>query len=170
MTGASPPLRDGPPSSPRTGTPALTASTAWELSLRLVTSTSDQHQLGEEFPSSVPKPRPSSRHLNAGHHRSRKNRTPLRLIPGPMAFPGSDVIYTVSTRPQWFTHVRLLDPHLPHPVRLFRNAHHPGSFTNTAHGGVRPPPAGRPRRTYLHLRYSTKITKSSSYIRTSQPC
>ncbi len=37
--------------------------------------------------------------------------------------------------------VRLLGSHLTHHVRLFRNAHHPGSFTDAACGGLRPPPA-----------------------------
>src|SRR5664279_83247 len=42
------------------------------------------------------------------------------------------VIATLTTLQQWFTH-----------VRLFRGAHHPGSFTGATHGGLQPPPAGR---------------------------
>lgn len=39
--------------------------------------------------------------------------------------------------------------------RLFRSAHHDRHFTDAACGGLKPPPAGRFRRTYLHLLHST---------------
>jgi hypothetical protein len=114
---------------------------------------------GEEFSCSMSKPGPSSRHLYAGHRRGRKQITP-RLIPEKSPIPGFDVISCVTTRHQRFTHVRLLDPHLPPSTRrLFHDAHHHGSFTAATHGGLEPPSAGRPRRTYLHLRHSTMTNK-----------
>jgi hypothetical protein len=74
---------------------------------------------------------------------------------------------SLTTRLQWFTHVRLLGPYLPHPVRLFHDAHHHGSFTAAAHGGLTPAPACRCRRTYLHLHNSTTIESLRLLHRTS---
>ena len=100
---------------------------------------------GEGFPRFVLEPEPSSRHLYAGHHQANKQ-APAWLVPGQQRDPGFDVVPTLSTDHQWFTHVRLLGSHLTHLVRLFRVAHHHGSFTAAAHGGLRPPPTGRSRR------------------------
>jgi hypothetical protein len=100
---------------------------------------------GEGFPRSVLEPEPSSRHLCAGHHRANKQ-APARFVPGQQRDPGFDVVPTLSTDHQWFTHVRLLGSYLTHLVRLFRVAHHHGSFTAAARGGLGPPPAGRSRR------------------------
>ena len=75
---------------------------------------------------------------------------------------------SLTTRLQWFTHVRLPDPYLPHPVRLFHDAHHHGSFTAAAHGGLTPAPACRCRRTYLHLHNSTTIESLRLLHQTSQ--
>ena len=75
---------------------------------------------------------------------------------------------SLTTRLQWFTHVRLPGPYLPHPVRLFHDAHHHGSFTAAAHGGLTPAPACRCRRTYLHLHNSTTIESLRLLHRTSQ--
>jgi len=66
---------------------------------------------------------------------------PARLIPGQDPGPGSDAVHTLSALQQWFTHVRLPSSHLTHHVRLFRSAHHPGSFTGAACGGFGPLPA-----------------------------
>jgi hypothetical protein len=66
---------------------------------------------------------------------------PARLIPGQDPNPGFDAIHTLSTLQQWFTRVRLLGSYLTHLVRLSRSAHHPGSFTEAACGGLEPPPA-----------------------------
>ena len=71
---------------------------------------------------------------------------------------------SLTTRHQWFTHVRLLGPHLPHHVRLFHDAHHHGSFTAAARGGLTPAPACRCRRTYLHLHNSTTTGNFVFYI------
>src|SRR6266700_7311072 len=67
--------------------------------------------------------------------------------------------HSLTTRHQWFTHVRLPGPHLPHHVRLFHDAHYHGSFTAAARGGLTPAPACRCRRTYLHLHNSTTTGK-----------
>src|SRR5665648_841939 len=77
------------------------------------------------------------------------------------------VIATLTTLHQRFTYVRLLGPHLPHHVRLLRDAHHPGSFTGATHGGLQPPPAGRLWRAHLHHRHSTATISTIFYIATS---
>ncbi len=74
----------------------------------------------------------------------------------------------LTTRHQWFTYVRLLGPHLPPSRRLFHDAHHHGSFTAAARGGLIPAPACRCRRTYLHLHNSTTTAHFRFYIETSQ--
>jgi Integrase core domain len=74
----------------------------------------------------------------------------------------------LTTRHQWFTYVRLLGPHLPPSRRLFHDAHHHGSFTAAARGGLTPAPACRCRRTYLHLHNSTTTARFRFYIETSQ--
>src|SRR4029077_9048609 len=66
---------------------------------------------------------------------------PARLIPGQDPGPGSDAVHTLSALQQWFTRVRLPGSHLTHHVRLFRSAHHPGSFAGPACGGFGPLPA-----------------------------
>jgi hypothetical protein len=109
-------------------------------------------------PRSAPAPEPGSRHLCAGHHLANQQ-APARLIPGQQLDPGFDVADTLSTLPQWFTRVRLPGSHLTHLVRLFRNAHHPGSFTGAACGGLGPPPAERSRRANLHHQCSTASKK-----------
>src|ERR1035441_9291923 len=124
------------------------------------------HQ-GEGFPRSAPEPEPRSRHLCAGHPSGQQAGTRQTL---PRATTGPwfrIVVATLSTFHQWFTHVRLLSSHLTHHVRLFRNAHHHGSFTAAACGGLRPPPAravpeGLPPSPVQH-----RIQKNSVYIGTS---
>jgi hypothetical protein len=73
---------------------------------------------------------------------------------------------SLTTRHQWFTHVRLLGPHLPHLVWLFHDAHHHDSFTAAARGSLTPSPACRCRRTYLHLHNSTTTGAFVFYIET----
>jgi len=135
-------------------------------SLSPTTPTHSRHYRGEAFPRSTPAPEPNSRHLHAGHHQGSKQVSPW-LIPGQQLDPGFDVIDTLSTLQQWFTHVRLLGSHLTHLVRLFRHAHHHGSFTAATDGGLRPPPAKRPRRTNLHHQCSTATLNAIFYIATS---
>src|SRR5512133_897100 len=67
--------------------------------------------------------------------------------------------------PCTFRHVdshRLPDPHLTHQVRLFSRRSPQRSSANAAVGGLKPPPAGRLRRAYLHLPRST-ASRSSTY-------
>src|SRR5215218_1716847 len=128
------------------------------VSLSPTTPTRGQPYRGEEFPRSAPAPEPGSRHLCAGHHLANQQ-APARLIPGQQLDPGFDVVATLSTLHQWFTRVRLPGSHLTHRMRLFRNAHHPGSFTGAACGGLGPPPAERSRRTNLHHQHSTASKK-----------
>src|SRR5437879_6222914 len=67
----------------------------------------------DRFTRAAPEPRPSSRHLHAGH-RLASRQAPARLIPDRALGPGFDVIHrTFSTRHQWFACARLLGPHLP---------------------------------------------------------
>ena len=77
----------------------------------------------------------------------------------------------LSTRHQWIACARLLGLHLPRSTaRLFRRRSPPRLLTAAACGGLRPPPAGRPRRTpdpkdrALHLRYSTASISPIFYI------
>src|SRR5881392_741236 len=115
------------------------------FSLSPASPTPGQRHRGEAFPRSALAPEPGSRHLHAGHHLANKQ-APARLIPGQQLDPGFDVAATLSTRQQWFTHVRLPGSHLTHFMRLFRHAHHHGSFTAAADGGLESLPAERIRR------------------------
>ena len=109
---------------------------------------------GDRFPRSVPEPEPSSRHLYAGHHLA-SQQAPARLVPGQQRDPGFDDIDTLSTLHQWFTHARLLDPHLTPSRAPFPQRSPPRLLTAAARGGLRPPPAGRSRRAYLHHQHNT---------------
>src|SRR3954454_5765665 len=137
-----------------------------ELSLSPTGPTPGRQYRGEAFPRSTPAPEPSSRHLYAGHHQGSRQVSSW-LIPEQQLDPGFDVVATLSTLHQWFTHVRLLGSHLTHLVRLFRHAHHHGSFTAATDGGLQPPPAGRLRRTYLHHQCSTATIGAIFYLATS---
>jgi hypothetical protein len=84
------------------------------------------------------------------------NRLPPDLSRSPGLAPVSTPLEFVTTRHQRFAHARLPDPHLTRSRRAFsRSAHHERHLTDAACGGLEPPPAGRPRRTYLHLSHST---------------
>ena len=101
----------------------------------------------DRFPRSAPEPGPSSRHLHAGH-RLANRQAPSRLIPGRHTKPGFDVIDSVSTRHQWIACARLLGPYLTRSqARLLPQRSAPRLLTDAPCGGLRPPPAGRPRRT-----------------------
>src|SRR6266508_1191079 len=115
------------------------------FSLSPASPTPSQRHRGEAFPRSTLEPEPGSRHLHAGH-RLANRQAPARLLPGQQLDPGFDVVDTLSTRQQWFTHVRLPGSHLTHLVRLFRHAHHHGSFTAATDGGLESLPAERIRR------------------------
>jgi hypothetical protein len=70
--------------------------------------------------------------------------------------PVSTPLEFVTTRHQRFAHARLPDPHLDAIIAApFRSAHHERHLTDAACGGLGPPPAGRPQRTYLHLLHNT---------------
>ena len=96
--------------------------------------------------------------------------------PGAMARPRFRCHLPVSTRHQRFTHVRLLGPHLTRSTaRRFPQRSAPRLLTDAPCGGLRPPPAGRPRRTAsrntsqpLHLRCSTASATRSSTSRLLQ--
>jgi hypothetical protein len=96
------------------------------------------------------------------------NRYPPGSSRGNNWTPVTIAVATLTTLQQWFTHVRLPGPHLTHHVRLFRGAHHPGSFTGATHGGLQPPPAGRLRRACLHHRHNTATISAIFYIATSR--
>lgn len=91
------------------------------------------------------------------------SRLPPDLSRGPGPAPVSTPLRKLTTRQQRFAFARLPDPHLTRSSpRLFRSAHHERHLTDAACGGLRPPPAERPRRTYLHLLHST--ASSGFYI------
>jgi hypothetical protein len=50
-------------------------------------------------------------------------------------------------------------------ARLFRNVQHERLLTAAPHGGLWPPPARRPRRTYLHLLHNTASRTDQSFLR-----
>jgi len=104
---------------------------------------------------SVPGNRQGSKQVSPGSSRG-NNWTPVTIAAA-----------TLTTFQQWFTRVRLPGPHLTHHVRLFRGAHHPGSFTGATHGGLQPPPAGRLRRACLHHQHNTATISTIFYIATS---
>src|SRR6266566_5390028 len=139
---ASPLLRDGPPPCPA---PVLCPLQFPLLGVLPSAGRSNTRPAptGRGVPTFGAAPAPSSRRLCAGHHQSSKQ-VSLWLIPGQQLDPGFDAIDTLSTLPQRFTHVRLPGSHLTPHRRLFRNAHHPGSFTRAACGGLGSPPAGDP--------------------------
>src|SRR5204862_8204113 len=99
----------GPPAPHRFSTPH--SFRCAEIALSPATPTGGRPYRGEAFPSSTVEPEPRSRHLCAGHHQGSKQVSPW-LIPGQQLDPGFDVIDTLSTVHQWFTHVRLLGSHL----------------------------------------------------------
>src|SRR3954452_5784042 len=66
--------------------------------------------------------------------------------------PVSTPIRYVSTRHQWFTPVRLLEPYLTELLPPFPQRSPPGLLTPAACGGLEPAPADRLRRVLLHLR------------------
>ena len=104
---------------------------------------------------SVPGNRQGSKQVSPGSSRG-NNWTPVTIT-----------VATLTTLQQWFTHVRLPGPHLTRHARLFRGAHHPGSFTGATHGGLQPPPAGRLWRACLHHQHNTATIRAIFYIATS---
>ena len=102
----------------------------------------------DRFTRSAPEPGPSSRHLHAGHHLANKQ-APARLLPGLSVPPGFDVILLA------FRHVisgSLALAFLAHTCRAHArdfsaDAQHERLLTAAPRGGLRPPPAGRSRRT-----------------------
>lgn len=91
------------------------------------------------------------------------SRLPPDLSRSPGLAPVSTPLEFITTRHQRFAHARLPDPHLTRSSpRLFRSAHHERHLTDAACGGLRSPPAGRPRRTYLHLLHSTASSGPTS--------
>ena len=75
------------------------------------------------------------------------SRPPSRLIPGHPIVPGFDIIYSLSTRHQWFTRVRLPGPHLtrvplPFPSTLTTRALYPRSLRRFGTCSCKPVPRG----------------------------
>src|SRR4051795_11536708 len=154
ITEASPLLRAGPPA--RTATEA-------ELPLAAVRShEGDRRRPCRCAPSPVPfgRGRSGSRRLHAGH-RLASRRASARLIPG--ANSKTPVLMSssfVSTRQQRFACARLPDPHLTPRWMPFLDRSPQQSSANAARGGLKPPPAGRLRRAYLHHPNSTNYSAS----------
>ena len=100
---------------------------------------------GDRFPRSMQEPRPRSRHLHAGHHLANQQ-APARLIPKLQSIPGFDVNL-------FLRHVisgSLALAFVIHTCRAqgatFPRRSPPRLLTAAARGGLRPPPAQRPRR------------------------
>ena len=157
--------RSAPPAAHRYSAPR--SFSCLGSSLSPTGSTPDRTHRGEGFPRSALEPEPSSRHLCAGPPPGQECRHPPDSSRGNNRTPVSTAIATLTTFHQWFTRVRLLGSHLTHHVRLFRSAHHHGSFTTAARGGLRPPPAravpeGQPPSPEQHRNHQSRF-----YIATS---
>ena len=77
------------------------------------------------------------------------------LIPGTALLPSFDTVLVISTRHQRFTCVQLHGPHLTRSCRAFSiDAHHQGTVSPAARGGLMPAPAHRHRGALPHLRQS----------------
>jgi hypothetical protein len=88
------------------------------------------------------------------------NGRPPGSIPRPLVRPGfGDIRICFDTS----SSDHLPDPYLTHQVRLFPHRSPRQSSANAAVGGLKPPPAGRLRRAYLHLPCST-ASRSPTYI------
>ena len=124
---------------------------------------------GDRFPRSMQEPRPRSRHLHAGHHLANQQ-APARLIPRLQSIPGFDVNL-------FLRHVisgSLALAFVIHTCRAhgatFPRRSPPRLLTAAARGGLRPPPAQRPRRAtsqqrqLLHLLHSTAFRIRIFYI------
>jgi hypothetical protein len=141
VTGPSPLLQGGPPRCPASVlSPSQISCLEFSLYVDRRQHTGRSHR-GERFPRFAPAPKPSSRHLCAGQPPGQECRHPPDSSQGNNWTLVPVVVATLTTLPQWFTRIRLLDSHLTHHVRLFRNAHHHDSFTAAACGGLEPPPA-----------------------------
>lgn len=70
--------------------------------------------------------------------------------------------FRLATLERWFTCIRLSNSYLTHLMRLLPCCSLQELLTHAAHLGLRPIPADRPRRAYLHLSRSLtmKITNS----------
>jgi hypothetical protein len=78
------------------------------------------------------------------------------LIVGKELAPSLDVMDPLSMRHRWFTCVRLSYPCMTGLIPpLDRNVHHLTISSSAAYGCLKPTPASRLRRAYLHLEYST---------------
>ena len=77
-----------------------------------------------------------------------------RLIPTVPPSVGFDVMYWFTTSQQWFTCVRLPDPHLSSHARCVPNASRPALLMSAARVVLKPAPDSRLRRTSRHLLYS----------------
>ena len=93
-------------------------------------------------------------------HGGPKDHEVLQTMPLARPRVPKQALRKLTTRQQRFAFARLPDPHLTRSSpRLFRSAHHERHLTDAACGGLEPPPAGRPRRTYLHLSHSTAFKR-----------
>ena len=147
---ASPLPRDGPPLCPAS---VLSPSRISRLGFSLPRTTAGHNRStgrprarDDRFARSASEPGPSSRRLHAGHHLGSKRVAP-RLIPRHLVSLGFDVIWisfdTSSAD-------RFRSPSWPSPDALvgatFPQRSAPRLLTGAPCGGLRPPPAGRPRR------------------------
>ena len=120
---------------------ALAVSAAWGSPSRDQGRTSPistgRRYRGDKFSCSMPAPGTSSRHLYTGHRQGHTQAAPrLRAHLSARLYPEDEIQSSVSMpsellsmRQQWFTHVRLLVPHLTRSRRAFsRDAHHDGSL------------------------------------------
>jgi hypothetical protein len=100
---------------------------------------------GDRFPRSMQEPRPRSRHLHAGHHPANQQ-APARLIPELQSIPGFDVnLFLRHVISGSLALAFVIHTCRAHGATFPRRAP-PRHLTAAARGGLRPPPAQRPRR------------------------
>jgi hypothetical protein len=126
----------------------------------------DRRFRGDRFPRSTPEPEPGSRHLYAGHRLGSKQ-VLSQAHPEVTTRLGFDAVYTLSTRHQWFTRVRLPGSYLTHYSCALSVRSPPRLLTDAACGGLKPLPAQRLRRAHLHLWCSQLPSGSTFYIEPS---
>jgi hypothetical protein len=178
ITGPSPLLRDDPPLCPAS---LLGPRSCCCSGSRFRDTTAGQHRAtgrprarDDRFPRSAPKPKPSSRHLHAGH-RLASQQAPCQAHPGTPCQPRFRChlcSFDTSSVVRFRSPSRLTPAALK--ARLFPRRSPPRLLTAAARGGLQPPPAGRLRRAtrpparHLHLRYSTASVGPTFYIEPPQ--
>ena len=127
----------------RVGPPLRCASVLWALRLFLLAGSLN---ITTQVPA-VPHKSPNrARAISMPDTAHPVNRFPMGLSRSNKKTPVLMSSKALSTLERWFTGVRLLGSYLTCLSRLFPRRSRQGLLTDAAQGGLRPAPAGRPRR------------------------